>query len=90
VVDTILRVPCPIRVITAGQVADAESMLAEEPARIVSPLPNPAVDPDMAITRQFNHPLPQLPQRDVHSSIETAGMELGRLPDIQEERLGSM
>jgi hypothetical protein len=65
-------------------------MLAEEAACIVGPLPNPTVDPDLAISRQFIHPVPQLPQRDVHSSIETAGMELGRLPDIQEERLGSM
>jgi hypothetical protein len=58
VLNPLLQMPCPIRVIAAGQIADAESVLAEEPACIVGPLPDPAVDPDLAIVRQFIHPVP--------------------------------
>ena len=65
-------------------------MLAEEPACIVGSLPNPAVDPNLAVARQLIHPPSQLPQRDVHRAIETAGLELSGLPDIQEERIGSV
>ena len=76
-----------VRLHSAGEIADGEAVLTEDAGGVIRALADAAVDPDLAVTRQFAQPGAKLAQGDVHAVGYGPGGRLGGGANVDNQRL---